>query len=73
MSTIKNYWKKQINIFHAKDDVYSNTIKSTKKHEKTVIIFLDFANAFHIVNHEILIHTMGVRGPTPKIDNKQLG
>ena len=35
-------------------DLYLNIIKAFKNHEKTGCIFLDFAKAFDVVNHDVL-------------------
>ena len=36
-------------------DLHTKIIKSIEKHEKACSIFLDFAEAFDIVNHDILL------------------
>ena len=50
---------------HAIFDLYFNIITANEKQEKSASIFRDFAKAFDIANHEILLYKLdyyGVRG-----------
>ena len=39
-------------------DLYVNIIKATEKHEKTCVIFLDFAKAFDTMKHDTLLRQL---------------